>query len=689
MLELPLYEHDSFSGETYTWNSFEALFDTPGTYKAFFQISDAATGEIGAHMTTTVYRMKAGNQAPPSVSLRYPADSAVITTQSWFAWNPVTDPDGDRLTYRIDFASDTEFTENVISTGGIKKTFTNVDGLLDLFPYYWRVVAVDEFGAEITSGFSIRNFICDNTNASVNGNINIYVHDASTNNPISGAEVQVPGLSTSNTDSYGQIWIPDVANGTYTINVSASGYTSASDSVTLSGDTPSKSISLQPDASKGLLTVTMSPSTANTAGARWSLDGGSTWNASGVTVANLTPANCTVQYKAVSGWIAPPAESISVTAGNASALSATYVTSDGSTGSLSVTITPAAAVSAGARWAIDGGAWRNSGIIVGNLLPGAHSVTFNSVSGYTTPASKSVTITAGSLSQISTGYTASTNDDDNNGSRCGKSGQILKTSVAEQALPVSASASAPGIAVPGGNIGLRFYSDVPVDKSSVWAVIEAEGYYSEDVSWRSVSGDINDDGWVMHTLSVMARPGTLISMSAGAWTIDGTELGPAVAVFQIGPGMAGDAAIVEDTAIPPLPEILGDAVSPVYRVGPAGVFDSAAQALIPVPEDADAEGLEIFYYSESSSMAGWYSGKKVQGWIVPDSQTVIDEEGARYIQVDLNHSGVLQLALPNDMRVAGIAIKTDGAFVQWAALAASLLFVWLLSCAIVKRRRIN
>lgn len=64
------------------------------------------------------------------------------------------------------------------------------------------------------------------------------------------------------------------------------------------------------------------------------------------------------------------------------------------TGSLAVTLTPAAAVSAGARWQLDGGALQASGVMLSNLAPGKHILTFSYVNGFTTPAYQPIIITA-------------------------------------------------------------------------------------------------------------------------------------------------------------------------------------------------------------------------------------------------------------------------------------------------------
>jgi hypothetical protein len=71
---------------------------------------------------------------------------------------------------------------------------------------------------------------------------------------------------------------------------------------------------------------------------------------------------------------------------------------------LQVTIAPKAAVDGGARWKVDNGAFQESGTIVKGLAPGNHTVSFNSVSGYTPPANQTVVITANQTTQATGTY---------------------------------------------------------------------------------------------------------------------------------------------------------------------------------------------------------------------------------------------------------------------------------------------
>lgn len=74
------------------------------------------------------------------------------------------------------------------------------------------------------------------------------------------------------------------------------------------------------------------------------------------------------------------------------------------TGTLSVTINPSAAVSAGAQWQIDGtGAWYNSGDEQ-TIATGRHAVSFSEIQGWITPAAKKVTVTKNSTTKYAVTY---------------------------------------------------------------------------------------------------------------------------------------------------------------------------------------------------------------------------------------------------------------------------------------------
>lgn len=64
------------------------------------------------------------------------------------------------------------------------------------------------------------------------------------------------------------------------------------------------------------------------------------------------------------------------------------------TGSLTVNLSPAGSIGAGAQWFVDEGPWQGSGATLSSLPPGSHIVGFVNVPGFVTPQNQNVTITA-------------------------------------------------------------------------------------------------------------------------------------------------------------------------------------------------------------------------------------------------------------------------------------------------------
>ncbi len=64
-------------------------------------------------------------------------------------------------------------------------------------------------------------------------------------------------------------------------------------------------------------------------------------------------------------------------------------------GSITVTLAPEEAVTAGAQWRVDDGAWLNSGETSPNMMPGEYTLSFSDAPGYFTPADETVNLEAG------------------------------------------------------------------------------------------------------------------------------------------------------------------------------------------------------------------------------------------------------------------------------------------------------
>jgi hypothetical protein len=152
----------------------------------------------------------------------------------------------------------------------------------------------------------------------------------------------------------------------------------------------------------GSLQVTITPAAAVSAGAQWQVDGGTLQN-SGTTVSNLSVGSHTLTFSPVNGWGTPASQTVTITANQTTTTNGTYV----QTGSLQVTLNPPGAITAGAMWQVDGGAFQSSGAIVSGLSASNHTVAYEAVNGFVTPSTQSVTITVG-LTNLITGVYVST-----------------------------------------------------------------------------------------------------------------------------------------------------------------------------------------------------------------------------------------------------------------------------------------
>ncbi|MFC1735237.1 carboxypeptidase regulatory-like domain-containing protein [Candidatus Hydrogenedentota bacterium] len=212
----------------FRWSDFGTTFDEPGTYKVFYYVKDGTTDETSTFLLTTVYRGSAANTPPPAVTLLYPEDDSNEGQSVLFAWSGSTDPDGDAVRYKLELATDSEFTTGLITRDNLDTTAaiveTIADGLQDLTTYYWRVIPVDEFGASPDEN-TRRTFTTNFTDLSIPGAITGVVRNSESGTPLAGVVVTLSpsGLERS-TDDEGRYLFAGINEDTYTITVSTSGY---------------------------------------------------------------------------------------------------------------------------------------------------------------------------------------------------------------------------------------------------------------------------------------------------------------------------------------------------------------------------------------------------------------------------------------------------------------------------------
>ena len=128
-------------------------------------------------------------------------------------------------------------------------------------------------------------------------------------------------------------------------------------------------------------------------GAEWRLDGGGPFQTNGAILTNLAPGGHTISFSLVAGLTTPASQTVPVTARQTTLVLGVYVDAIANAGSLQVMLSPAGSIPAGAQWRVENGAWQTNGGIVPGLSVGAHALSFNPVSGWTSPSGQMVSIT--------------------------------------------------------------------------------------------------------------------------------------------------------------------------------------------------------------------------------------------------------------------------------------------------------
>ncbi len=226
-------------------------FTTPGKYEVFYFVQDKVPGQneggaISPAQRSVVYKNKANNDfvttnEPGNFLMLTPTDGASTSTQPVFDWNPSYDADG--LTYTLEIATDSGFGGIVYRREELSATHLVVDasaGLQDQIPYFWRVIAVDNFGEQTVATHSDTGnpwgrFTPDDGGNSIPGVIFTTLRENLTQVLLNGATVTVAEPNTSldvyeDNGEYTVVVEPAVSTsgGLYTVQASLAGYLSNS-----------------------------------------------------------------------------------------------------------------------------------------------------------------------------------------------------------------------------------------------------------------------------------------------------------------------------------------------------------------------------------------------------------------------------------------------------------------------------
>jgi hypothetical protein len=183
---------------TYNISRYEnagVAFDQSGKYEVFYfhYEGDASSNQISSMQRSLVYKDQDGNNPPAAFSLEAPTDTSTQKTMLLFDWDDAADPDpGNQVTYNLVIAEDMNFETIAFQREEIPVSATFIDlsaGLNDGSTYYWKVEAVDPYGA-LRPSTEVWSFTTNNTNA-FPGWVNGTVYNVLTNEPLVGARVSI------------------------------------------------------------------------------------------------------------------------------------------------------------------------------------------------------------------------------------------------------------------------------------------------------------------------------------------------------------------------------------------------------------------------------------------------------------------------------------------------------------------
>ena len=221
----------------------EATFTEAGTYEIFY-FTKSTNSEISEMKRSVVYKDWTGNHQPNAFDLVSPTPTDNPHTELFLSWNETTDPDDDRLTYTVQIAADDQFTTLKYQKEELGTSIYAVGaeaGLEDQTTYYWRVIAVDQYGSQLTSNQTWsfhtdnrENQTCD-TSTHPAKTVTVTVTDGSTGSGTceSGTVVYQAAvvvkegttqIGSGTTNSSGLKSFTLCANNTFTIDITKAGY---------------------------------------------------------------------------------------------------------------------------------------------------------------------------------------------------------------------------------------------------------------------------------------------------------------------------------------------------------------------------------------------------------------------------------------------------------------------------------
>jgi len=174
---------------------------------------------------------------------------------------------------------------------------------------------------------------------------------------------------------------------------------------------------------------------------------------------------------------------------------------EASAGSLTVTIEPPDAVTAGAQWRVDGGPWHDSGETQYGVSVGSHILSFSTVMGWSKPGNRAVTILENQQTQITGTYIAT------NIENCTFQGIVTATDASGNHLgPLpGALVNLSGYgATNTGDDGTYQFSSVPPGSYTV--TVSKTGYYSSQKDISLEAGTTKTNNFTLTQVASSSSP---------------------------------------------------------------------------------------------------------------------------------------------------------------------------------------
>jgi|GEM_PF-1524012 len=207
-------------------------FNEPGTYQVFYFAKDDITENVSRIMETRVYKAKEGNLPPEAFDPILPVSEETVlpiyTNGEYyilFDWEDAKDPEGNIVTYNLLLSEgNTSFDEPLIIEGISESAYRMgfSEGITFSKVYFWKVQAIDEYGAVTETQISV--FDTKDPNPPMVGWITGNVYDNRTGNLLPAAKVTSSMLSIAMMgDGH---FLGTGPMGTFAVTASATGYTS-------------------------------------------------------------------------------------------------------------------------------------------------------------------------------------------------------------------------------------------------------------------------------------------------------------------------------------------------------------------------------------------------------------------------------------------------------------------------------